>query len=150
MNILLFLSPALTIELLYNHSWQTTSFSLVFFSGLILFHLFSGSIWQLAQPDQMGDVFGVKALFEVLDVQADGAGMQAKAGGDLFGGAALGEQAEHLALALGQAEQSGGQVGGGVRERGAFVHDLEGDGTAAVGAEEIEGWRHWGLRIDDF
>jgi hypothetical protein len=29
MNILLFLSPALTIELLYNHSWQTTSFSLV-------------------------------------------------------------------------------------------------------------------------
>ena len=113
------------------------------------FHLFSGSIpWQMAQPDQMGDVFGVEALFEVLDVQADGAGVQAQAGGDLFGGAAFGEQAEYLALALRQAErlwQAGGQVRGGGRR--AAVDELEGDGMATVGAEEID---HWGFLIDDF
>jgi hypothetical protein len=106
--------------------------------------LFSGSILgQFAQPDQMGDVFGVEVLFEVLDVQADGAGVQAEADGDLFGGAALGEQAEHLALALGQAEhllQTGDQVWGGV------VYELEGDEMAAVGAEEID---HGGFLIAD-
>ena len=100
----------------------------------------------------MGDVFGMEALFEVLDVQADGAGVQAQAGGDLFGGAALGEQVEHLALALrqgGQAGhkcQSGERIGGeGGRSRIA-VDELEGDGMAAVGAEEIADCR---LVIED-
>ncbi len=102
----------------------------------------------------MRDVFGVEALFEVLDVQADGARVQAQADGDLFGGAAFGEQAEHLALPLrqgGQTEQAGGSGAGG-----AALYELEGDGMAAVGTEEIEDWRlmivdwgHGGFLIAD-